>query len=125
MSVIEKAKKELWKENSLSVSRLLSYPAPETILYELLRPYGFTRQVVSSLFASLDGESGKSFYSPSGWRVIKDRDCLLIGKSFFCCPVIYKCTYNIIPGTCLCCICGQSCSKTVFPLFRRHGCEVP
>ncbi len=80
MSVIEKAQKELWKENSLSVSRLLSYPAPETILYELLRPYGFTRQVVSSLFASLDGESGKSFYSPSGWRVIKDRDCLLIGK---------------------------------------------
>ena len=80
MSVIEKAQKELWKENSLSVSRLLSYPAPETILYELRRPYGFTRQVVSSLFASLDGESGKSFYSPSGWRVIKDRDCLLIGK---------------------------------------------
>lgn len=80
LSVLEKARKELWKGNSLSIPQLLAYPASETILYEMLRPYGFSRQVVSSLFMCLGRESGKSFYSPLGWRIIKDRDCLLIDK---------------------------------------------
>ena len=77
LSVIEKARKDLWKDGKISVQALLSYPSPQTILYELLQPYGFSRQVVVSIFDSLRGGSGKNFYSP-GYRLIKDRDCLLL-----------------------------------------------
>lgn len=77
LSVIEKARKDLWKDGKISVQTLLSYPSPQTILYELLQPYGFSRQVVVSIFDSLRGGSGKNFYSP-GYRLIKDRDCLLL-----------------------------------------------
>lgn len=79
LSVIEHARKTLWQENIISISALLNYPSPQTILYELLHPYGFSRQVATSLFKALDGESGKSFYS-STHRVIKDRDKLLLYK---------------------------------------------
>lgn len=77
LSVIEKARKDLWKDGKISVQTLLSYPSPQTILYELLQPYGFSRQVVVSIFDSLRGGSGKKFYSP-GYRLIKDRDSLLL-----------------------------------------------
>lgn len=77
LSVIEKARKDLWEDGKISVQALLSYPSPQTILYELLQPYGFSRQVVVSIFDSLRGGSGKNFYS-LGYRLIKDRDCLLL-----------------------------------------------
>lgn len=77
LSVIEKARKDLWKDGMISIRALLSYPSPQTVLYELLQPYGFSRQVVSSIFESLRGESGKNFYSHA-YRLIKDRDCLLL-----------------------------------------------
>ena len=80
LSVIEKARHELLEDNRISINKLRSYPAPETVLYELLHPYGFSRQIISSLFACLDSESGKSFYSTTGWRIIKDRGCLLLCK---------------------------------------------
>lgn len=76
--VVEQARKEVISaEGSLSIPALTRYPAPDTILYELLRPYGFTRLVTDDIVVSLSGESGKTFYSPD-YRLIKDRDCLLI-----------------------------------------------
>lgn len=77
MYVIEKAQKELWKNNKLSIGELLKYPAPKTILFELLKPFGFTRQVIDTLFNSLDKIAGKTFYS-SSHRIIKDRDFLIL-----------------------------------------------
>ena len=55
----------------------MEYPSPATILYELLKPYGFTRQVADDVFRSLTGESGKMFYSPD-YRLLKDREYLLL-----------------------------------------------
>lgn len=77
VSVIEKAKRQLWHDNSIQITDLLAYPSPETILYELLQPYGFSSQVVSSIFNSLGSESGKTFYS-SDKKVIKDRGKLIL-----------------------------------------------
>lgn len=64
-------------ENELSIQKLLAYPSPETVLYELLRPYGFSRPVAEAVFRSLDNISGKQFFSPA-YRLIKDRDTLLL-----------------------------------------------
>lgn len=78
LNVLEKAKKDVVKSaNCFSISALLAYPSPQTVLYELLKPYGFTRLITEAIFASLGKASGKEFYS-STYRLIKDRDCLLI-----------------------------------------------
>ena len=55
----------------------MEYPSPATILYELLKPYGFIRQVADDVFRSLTGESGKMFYS-TDYRLLKDREYLLL-----------------------------------------------
>lgn len=78
LHVVEQAKREVMlPENRVSISALMRYPAPQTILYELLKPFGFTRLVTGDIFAALSKESGKTFYSPD-YRLLKDRDCLII-----------------------------------------------
>lgn len=78
LHVVEKARRELLKEDfRIPIARLMEYPSPATILYELLKPYGFTRQVADDVFRSLTGESGKMFYSPD-YRLLKDREYLLL-----------------------------------------------
>ncbi len=74
---IEEARKVIIQNNRLSISALLSFPAPATILYEMLKPYGFSRTVCESIFTVLDKDSGKIFYS-STHRLLKDRSDLLI-----------------------------------------------
>ena len=74
---IEEARKVIIQNNRLSISALLSFPAPATILYEMLKPYGVSRTVCESIFTILDKDSGKIFYS-STHRLLKDRSDLLI-----------------------------------------------
>jgi tRNA(Ile)-lysidine synthase len=77
-SVTEEARRNLLEDNGrISIKALLAYPAPETILYELLVPFHFTRQVTGDIFLSLDKEPGKRFFSPTH-RLVKDRTHLLI-----------------------------------------------
>lgn len=76
--MVEKARRELIDADlRIPIVRLMDYPSPATILYELLKPYGFTRQVADDVFRSLAGESGKQFYSAS-YRLLKDREYLML-----------------------------------------------
>ena len=95
LSVLEKARQELWIKDKLSIEKLMQYPSPETILYELLQPLGFSRQVASDVFRSLEGESGKVFYSDS-YRLVKDREYLLLSKREQILPITY--TYPLEAG---------------------------
>ena len=75
---VEEARKAVFiTADSLSIEALMRYPSPETLLYEWLRPLGFSRIVVGELFESLTGLSGKQFYSAT-YQVLKDRDRLYI-----------------------------------------------
>ena len=74
---VEEARRVIIQNNRLSISALLSFPAPATILYEMLKPYGFSRTVCESIFTVLEKDSGKIFYS-STHRLLKDRSDLLI-----------------------------------------------
>ena len=56
---------------------LNEYPESYTILYELLKPFGFSADVVSDIFSSLETESGKTFYSDN-YKAVKDRSRLII-----------------------------------------------
>ncbi len=49
----------------------------DTWVYELLRDFNFTQGVVNDIIRSLDGPTGKQFFSVSH-RIVKDREKLLI-----------------------------------------------
>jgi len=67
-------------KTKISIPELMQSAAPQTVLYELIRPYGFTRTLAADLFDALEGEPGKLFYAaePPFYQIIKDRDHLLI-----------------------------------------------
>jgi tRNA(Ile)-lysidine synthase len=47
---------------ALSISELLKSKAPHTVLYELLKPYGFSGYVTDTIFRSLN-KAGKTFFA--------------------------------------------------------------
>jgi len=61
----------------INFNLLSEYPENHTILYELLKPFRFSADVVSDIFFSLGMESGKTFYSDS-YKAVKDRSRLII-----------------------------------------------
>ncbi len=63
----------------IPISKLELFPQKQSILFEVLRPYGFNTTVVDDLVAHLDGISGKQFFSETH-RLIKDRHNLLVVK---------------------------------------------
>ncbi|MDR2121449.1 MAG: tRNA lysidine(34) synthetase TilS [Tannerella sp.] len=67
------------EKGRIDIGELMLSAAPQTVLYELIKPYGFTRTLARAIFESLEGEPGKIFYAAeSSYRIVKDRDCLLI-----------------------------------------------
>lgn len=77
LHVVKEAQQTVWEDNKIAIDKLKSFPVPQTILYELLRDYGFTRFVVQSIYKALDGLSGKQFHAPS-YLLVKDRRYLLL-----------------------------------------------
>ncbi|WP_316813679.1 tRNA lysidine(34) synthetase TilS [Pedobacter heparinus] len=63
----------------LSLKKIKALKPQRLLLFELLRPFNFTEYVVIELAASLEKQSGTSFYS-SSHRVIVDRTALIISS---------------------------------------------
>lgn len=61
----------------IDTSALLATVAPRSVLYELLRPYGFSGDQAQDIFDHLSGEPG-SMWSAAKGRVLRDRGCLLV-----------------------------------------------
>lgn len=61
----------------IPISKLTEHKSLPSILYELLKDYGFNIEIVREIIESLNGNSGKTFYSAS-YRLIKDREKLII-----------------------------------------------
>ncbi|MBK3515856.1 tRNA lysidine(34) synthetase TilS [Carboxylicivirga marina] len=61
----------------IPISKLENYPHYSSLLFEVLRPYGFNSAVVAEVIDHLHGLSGKQFFSDS-YRLIKDRHNLLV-----------------------------------------------
>lgn len=66
-------------ETVFDIEKLLGLKPIETVLFELLRLYGFNSSVVEQVVASLEAQSGKRFFS-SSHRLIKDREKLVVTK---------------------------------------------
>lgn len=74
---ISSALKNSGKEFRIDIHKIKKSSTPELFLFELLKPFGFHPNVVSSIFESLEGISGKLFYSDTH-QLVKDREELII-----------------------------------------------
>ena len=61
----------------INLQKLTSETAVRTILYEILKPYGFLTSQLNDIISSFSEESGKRFFSLTH-RIIKDRDNLIV-----------------------------------------------
>jgi tRNA(Ile)-lysidine synthase len=61
----------------IPINTVTSFTGGETILFELLKPFGFTPDVVVQIFESIKSTSGKQFLSPTH-RLIRDRKNFIV-----------------------------------------------
>jgi tRNA(Ile)-lysidine synthase len=61
----------------ISINAVASLAGGETVLFELLKPFGFTPDAVVQIFGSAKGISGKQFLSPTH-RLIRDRENFIV-----------------------------------------------
>lgn len=64
-------------KKAIDIAALLKEQTPQTLLFEILHPLGFNERQTQDIYRSLKGQAGKCF-SAGQWRVVKDRDLLLI-----------------------------------------------
>lgn len=65
----------------ISIASLESSPAPETLLFEILSPFGFNSATTADIYQHLEESSGKIFYSSDcSYRLIKDRNFLIVSE---------------------------------------------
>lgn len=58
---------------SIRIDELAAFPAPASVLYELLRPYGFAPAQAAAVLDRAAGQAGAVFLS-GAWRLLIDRD---------------------------------------------------
>lgn len=63
----------------INIQKLAQQRHMDTLLYEILIPYGFPHQIIPNIIESLNSHSGKLFYS-STHRLVKDRETLVISQ---------------------------------------------
>ena len=59
------------------ISRLMEFPFPKVLLYEILSGFGFNPAIAHQVYMGLASLPGKQFYSKS-YRLVKDREKLFI-----------------------------------------------
>lgn len=62
---------------TIKIETILNNSTPELLLFEILNDYGFNSKLISSIYESLPGISGKQFYSETH-ELLKDRTHLII-----------------------------------------------
>ena len=82
---VESIKKDIQFENinqiEMNLEKLAQYPAPKTILFELLRNFEFNSSQIEQILEKRKENSGKKFISSNETEAILDRNKLLIKKN--------------------------------------------
>jgi len=63
----------------IDIQTLLKSKAPKTVLFEILKNYGFSSSTVEEIFSVTHAISGKHFTS-SSHKLVKDRECFIVSK---------------------------------------------
>ncbi len=81
LEYIEETKKELLIEDHgriiIPLNKLKQLKHPETVLFELLKKYGFSKTTIQNITASFEKQPGKMFHG-NGYNIVKDRDCFIL-----------------------------------------------
>ncbi len=64
----------------IHLEKLLATPAPSTLLFEILHPYGFNNDQIAQMINSIGNQSGAIFHS-STHQVLLDRDFFIVKKT--------------------------------------------
>ena len=65
----------------INIEKLGTLTPLRTILFELIRPFGFQSEQIQDIIDSLGKESGRKFFSDN-YRLVKDREFLIISSNF-------------------------------------------
>lgn len=79
LKAINKAIERVKEGNRINIQSLQEECAPTAILHEILSPLGFNAAQISSIYNSIGSVGGKQF-TANEWKVIKDREYLIIEK---------------------------------------------
>ncbi len=78
---VEKTRSDLLTESSgkqlIDIDKLKTVRPLNTVLYEIIKDYGFNYQTVKNIISGLNGIPGKKFFSATH-RIVKDRKYLII-----------------------------------------------
>lgn len=77
---IKNAIKTVLIDNLIDIAKLEKTYSPQSLLFEILSPLGFTPSVIEDISNNLDSTPGKIYLSVD-YRVLKDRDYLVISKN--------------------------------------------
>ncbi|WP_300729965.1 tRNA lysidine(34) synthetase TilS [uncultured Bacteroides sp.] len=66
-------------EHEFSIVQLQKEVAPQSVLFELLHPYGFNASQLKDIYRSLEAESGRLFYSDA-YVLLRNRDTLQLKR---------------------------------------------
>ncbi len=76
-SFLKKELKENGEKLELKIKNLDFFPAPETLLYEWLKPYGFNGQQAAQIWSRRKGQAGAMFFS-SSYQLLIDREKFIL-----------------------------------------------
>ena len=78
-SYIQESKAKVFDslKGTINIPLLKALSSPESVLFEILKEYGFGTEVIREAYRSIDSQSGKEFYS-SKYTLIKDRNHFLL-----------------------------------------------
>lgn len=74
---INQAIEEVLNNNLIDIAKLKETYSPQSVLFEILSPIGFTSSVIEDISNNLDSIPGKMYHA-NGFRLLKDRDYLII-----------------------------------------------
>lgn len=74
---IKEATSRVMSGNTINISALKKETAPQTLLHEILSPLGFNRTHVANISEAIESEGCREVTNRE-WRIIKERDTLLI-----------------------------------------------
>ena len=77
---IKNAIEVVFKNNLIDIQKLKQTLSPQSVLFEILSPIGFTPSVIEDIANNLDSIPGK-IYMADNYRLLKDRDYLVISES--------------------------------------------
>lgn len=77
---IEMSKKEVMIDGNIVIDKLLSQLSPKNLLFEILHPLGFNSSQINDIYASINSEPGKCFFSEK-YKILRDRYLFIISEN--------------------------------------------